>query len=78
MGNPYAMSPHAYGFAVDVNPLQNPYRDNNGKWWPNTQHVSRTPVVPGMLTPTSTPVVAFKAKGWAWFSGWDWHHFEKR
>ncbi|MDO5677581.1 MAG: M15 family metallopeptidase, partial [Propionibacteriaceae bacterium] len=78
VGNPYAMSPHSYGYAVDLNPLQNPYRDPSGKWHPSTNHVSRTPVVPGMLTATSAPVVAFKAHGWSWFSGWDWHHFEKK
>lgn len=78
VGNPYALSPHSYGYAVDVNPWQNPYRDPNGKWHPSTNHVQRTPVVPGMLTTTSAPVTAFQAHGWSWFSGWDWHHFEKR
>ncbi|VEP39932.1 MULTISPECIES: M15 family metallopeptidase [Tessaracoccus] len=78
VGNPYALSPHSYGYAVDVNPWQNPYRDPSGKWWPSTEHVSRTPVVPGQLTETSIPVVAFKSHGWRWFAGWDWHHFEKR
>lgn len=78
VGNPYALSPHSYGYAVDLNPWQNPYRDPNGKWHPSTDHVQRTPVVPGMLTTTSAPVKAFQSHGWSWFSGWDWHHFEKR
>lgn len=78
VGNPYALSPHSYGYAVDLNPWQNPYRDPQGRWYPSTEHVSRTPVVPGMLTTSSIPVVQFKARGWEWFSGWDWHHFEKR
>ncbi|MBB1482803.1 M15 family metallopeptidase [Tessaracoccus sp. MC1865] len=78
VGNPYAMSPHSYGYAVDVNPWQNPYRDPTGKWHPSTAYVQRTPVVPGMLTTTSAPVKAFQSHGWSWFSGWDWHHFEKR
>ena len=78
VGNPYAMSPHAYGYAVDVNPVQNPYRDPTGRWWPSTAHVDRTPVVPGQLTETSAAVKAFRAHGWSWFSGWDWHHFERR
>ena len=34
VGNPYKQSPHSYGIAIDVNPVQNPYRDVNGKWWP--------------------------------------------
>lgn len=78
VGNPYALSPHSYGYAVDVNPWQNPYRDPQGRWHPSTQHVSRTPVVPGMLTTGSVPVREFRARGWEWFSGWDWHHFEKK
>lgn len=77
VGNPYAMSPHAYGYAVDINPWQNPYRDPTGKWWPSTEHVSRTPVARGQLTESSAPVVAMRSHGWKWFSGWDWHHFEK-
>lgn len=76
VGNPYAQSPHSYGIAVDVNPVQNPYRDPNGKWWPSTQYVSRTPVVPGMLTSSSAPVTAFRANSFEWYSGWDWHHFQ--
>lgn len=78
VGNPSALSPHARGIAVDINPWQNPYRDPSGKWWPSTAHVRRTPVVPGQLTSSSTPVQAFTGHGWSWFSGWDWHHFEYR
>lgn len=78
VGNPSARSPHSYGFAVDINPWQNPYRDPTGRWWPSTAHVDRTPVVPGQLTSSSAPVVVFKSLGWSWFSGWDWHHFEYR
>ena len=78
VGNPYSWSPHAYGTAVDINPVQNPYRDPTGRWHPSTQYVSRTPVVKGMLTSTSAPVVAFRSHGWEWYSGWDWHHFQWR
>ncbi|MCC2594522.1 M15 family metallopeptidase [Tessaracoccus sp. OS52] len=78
VGNPSAQSPHSYGIAVDINPWQNPYRDPTGKWWPSTDHVQRTPVVPGQLTTSSEPVRAFRDHGWAWYSGWDWHHFQYR
>ena len=45
VGNPYRRSPHSYGIAIDVNPRQNPYRDINGKWWPEngTAYIDRTP-----------------------------------
>src|SRR5699024_5623441 len=39
VGNPSAQSPHSYGYAVDMNPVQNPYRDPTGTWWPSTAHV---------------------------------------
>ena len=36
VGNPYKMSPHSYGIAIDVNTVQNPYRDARGTWWPSS------------------------------------------
>lgn len=78
-GNPYRWSPHAYGYAVDSNPAQNPYLDPKGKWWPNSQWAKHRPAgVKGMHYPNSASVRAFTSRGWKWFSGWDWHHFERR
>ena len=35
VGNPYKQSPHSYGTSPSTStPVQNPYRDVNGKWWP--------------------------------------------
>ena len=77
VGNPSALSPHSYGKAVDFNPVQNPYRDPNGKWWPSSQYsVNRPASVPGLHTANSASVRAFKGHGFRWFEGWDWHHFE--
>ncbi len=77
VGNPARLSPHSYGTAVDINPVQNPYRDPTGRWWPSTQYSTNRPAsVPGLHTPTSASVVAFTGNGFRWFSGWDWHHFE--
>ncbi|RMB61927.1 M15 family metallopeptidase [Tessaracoccus antarcticus] len=77
VGNPTALSPHSYGKAVDFNPVQNPYRDPNGKWWPSaTYSVNRPASVPGLHTASSASVKAFQGNGFTWFSGWDWHHFE--
>ena len=78
-GNPYRWSPHAYGYAVDINPAQNPYLDPKGKWWPSSQWSRHRPAgVKGMHYAGSTSVRAFTSRGWKWFSGWDWHHFERR
>ena len=55
VGNPYRQSPHSYGIAIDVNPVQNPYRDVKGKWWPSNgkSYIDRTPRRFGMLTKKS-------------------------
>lgn len=78
VGNPSTLSPHSRGTSIDFNPVQNPYRDPQGRWYPSNQYVKRTPVVPGMHTTTSTSVTALQDRGFEWFSGWDWHHFQYR
>lgn len=78
-GNPYRWSPHAYGYAVDVNPVQNPYRDPNGRWYPSTAYATKRPAgVKGMNYRNGPSVKAFKSRGWSWFEGWDWQHFERK
>ncbi len=77
VGNPTALSPHSYGKAIDFNPVQNPYRDPQGKWWPSAKYsTNRSASVPGLHTDNSASVKAFKGNGFRWFKGWDWHHFE--
>jgi len=77
VGNPSRLSPHSYGTAVDVNPVQNPYRDPTGRWWPSRTYSTNRPAsVPGLHTASSASVKAFKGNGFRWFSGWDWQHFE--
>jgi hypothetical protein len=55
VGNPYKLSPHSYGTSIDVNPVQNPYRDVNGKWWPENgePYIDRTPI--GQACSPKTP-----------------------
>jgi hypothetical protein len=55
VGNPYKQSPHSYGTSIDVNPVQNPYRDVKGKWWPDNgkPYIDRTPLRSGMLNKNS-------------------------
>ena len=76
-GNPYAMSPHSYGKAIDVNTIENPYRDPNGVWYPSAKYASYRPAsVTGLLVATSGLTVGLRNEGYAWFTGWDWQHFE--
>lgn len=74
---------HAYGRAVDVNPLINPSLGSTSGLEPATaqQYLDRTRDDPGMLRPDSPAVRAFTERGWRWGGAWrdpvDYQHFEK-
>jgi hypothetical protein len=84
VGNPYAQSPHSYGIAIDVNTVQNPYRDARGKWWPKNgkSYIDRTPRRAGMLTAHSHLTTQLRHEGFFWGGRWspgkDYQHFERR
>jgi hypothetical protein len=73
-------SEHAYGRAIDVNPIENPYvsggRTSHAASGP---YVRRTPVRPGMAVEGGALVRAFDAVGWGWGGRWsgikDYQHF---
>ncbi len=75
-------SPHAYGRAVDINPLQNPYVDRRGDYQPANAgpFVDRTRTDPGVLHDGDPAVRAFTDRGWRWGGYWrtpkDYQHFE--
>jgi peptidoglycan L-alanyl-D-glutamate endopeptidase CwlK len=72
------LSNHSYGFAIDVNPLFNPYIKNE-----ITLPISATydPNEPGTLTDDHIIVKTFLSLGWEWGGNWnslkDYQHFEK-
>lgn len=74
-------SEHAYGTAIDVNPLQNPYISRSGRVLPpgGAPYVDRSGFRVGMITEGSAPVMAFDAQGWGWGGRWttpkDYQHF---
>jgi hypothetical protein len=72
-------SEHAYGHAIDLNPLENPYVSGG-----RTSHPASVPYLDrarrrrGMVTPAV--VEAFAAIGWGWGGNWagsvkDYQHF---
>ena len=72
-------SQHAYGRAIDVNPLENPYVSGG-----STSHAASVPYLdrtprPGMATEGGALVAAFDAVGWDWGGRWsapvDYQHF---
>jgi hypothetical protein len=79
VGNPGGWSEHAYGRAIDVNPLVNPYlgdpRVNDPRLAP---YVDRSLQAPGLIRPDDAVVDAFASVGWKWGGTWstpDYQHF---
>jgi D-alanyl-D-alanine carboxypeptidase len=77
---PPQWSVHAYGEAVDVNDLQNPYVEGSTVIPPaGAAFEDRFDVRPGMAVPGDTLVEAFASVGWQWGGRWsgspDYQHF---
>lgn len=75
-------SKHAYGLAVDINPVFNPYIKNNIILPSNSKfYINRNLNQPGMIHPNSVVTDAFEEYGWQWGGYWhsqkDYQHFEK-
>ena len=73
-------SMHAYGKAVDVNPVENPYVSSSRVQPPaGRAYLDRSNVRPGMAARSGTLVRAFSAVGWKWGGRWtgtpDYQHF---
>lgn len=71
---------HAYGEAIDVNDVQNPYVDGATVIPPaGAAYEDRSDVRPGMAVPGGELVEAFAAVGWQWGGRWagspDYQHF---
>ena len=78
--NGTSWSEHAYGRAVDINPLQNPYVNADGVLRRAAKaYVDRSQDVPGMIHPGDVVVRSFARIGWAWGGAWqslkDYQHF---
>jgi hypothetical protein len=79
---PDEWSGHAYGVAIDINPLDNPFRDAKKGWWPTTS-VALAPRnnAKGKVFPGSAAFNIFAKHGWAWGGFYvgepDYMHFYK-
>lgn len=73
-----SLSKHAYGFAIDINPVQNPYIKGSIVL---PEGAVYNPVSLGTLTGDCLVVKTFKRLGWTWGGEWkslkDYQHFEK-
>jgi hypothetical protein len=73
-------SEHAYGRAIDVNPIENPYvAGGRTSHRASIPYVDRLPRRPGMAYEGGVLVRAFDAIGWGWGGRWtsvkDYQHF---
>jgi D-alanyl-D-alanine carboxypeptidase-like protein len=72
-------SNHAYGHAIDINPIENPYIGCGQVYDPRMRpYVDRSRLKKGMVTPAV--VRAFRSIGWGWGGDWssgtkDYMHF---
>jgi hypothetical protein len=79
---PKSWSAHAYGEAIDVNTIENPYLEGGrvlppaGRAFANRAHARR-----GMAVVGGVLVRAFASVGWLWGGRWsgspDWQHFSR-
>ena len=74
-------SQHAYGRAIDVNPVQNPYVLGGGSVLDPAArpYLNRLSGAPGMAVRGGVLVEAFAVRGWKWGGSWrsskDYQHF---
>lgn len=80
-GSPGVWSEHAYGRAIDVNPVENPYVTGSGYVSPPAaaSFADRSRHRRGMIHRHGPVVKAFAAIGWKWAGNWsdpkDYQHF---
>lgn len=80
-GRPGVWSQHAYGRAIDINTVENPYVTPSGFVSPpnGAPFADRRPHRKGMITPGGKVMRAFARIGWQWGGNWsgikDYQHF---
>jgi hypothetical protein len=67
-------SMHAYGIAIDINPIENPYVTSSGHVSPpaGEPYKDRSRNAKGMIHRGDLVVRAFRRIGWKWGGNWDW------
>lgn len=81
------LSNHAYGYAIDINPQQNPYvsyRDGKARWEHDNadDYIERDTGLAHVITYDDLAYQLFKKHGFTWGGDWnnpkDYQHFEKK
>jgi len=78
-------SEHAYGRAIDINPIQNPYLSGSfvapqeGRRYATVDRSAQAPYIRGGIRMADVVVAAFERIGWRWGGDWtyakDYQHF---
>jgi len=73
-GSAGVWSEHAYGRAIDVNPIENPYVTGSGYVSPpaGAPFMDRSGHAQGLIHRGGPVVDAFAAAGWEWGGNWSW------
>lgn len=83
LGPGTSFSQHAYGLAIDINPVQNPFVMADGfvRNRMARPYVDRSRDLPGMIHDGDVVVRSFEAIGWSWGGRWnaakDYMHFSR-
>jgi hypothetical protein len=78
-GNPYRVSQHSYGNAIDINTVRNPYVVGS-RVYPGfaRTYLNRSNVRTGMITRRGVIATKMRQVGWPWGARWshpDYQHF---
>ncbi len=78
-GNPYRLSTHSVGIAVDINPRENPYVTSSHVYPDGSRKfLNRGDKRKGMIVRGGVIAKAMAARGWPWGARWshpDYQHF---
>lgn len=79
VGNPYRLSQHSYGNAIDINTIENPYVTNSHVYPAGSRgYLDRSPYRRGMILRNGVIANRMRAHGWLWGARWsnpDYQHF---
>ena len=78
-GNPYRLSQHSYGNAIDINTFENPYVTATRVYPAGSEtYLNRRNVRKGMIVSTGPIARGMRAEAWPWGARWahpDYQHF---
>jgi len=78
-GNPYRLSQHSYGNAIDINTFENPYVTSSRVYPSGARtYLNRQNVRKGMIVPGTVIAKTMRNRGWPWGARWsnpDYQHF---